>query len=63
MIEFFIIKKCDIKELETDLRYENKELEISFKRDMKDLEMRLPVRIGAMIAAGIVVVTALVKLL
>jgi len=44
-----------------------KELEISLKRDMKELELRLKhdltFRFGTMIAASIVIIAALVKLL
>jgi len=33
------------------------------KRDLKELEMRLTIRLGAIMAAGIVIVATLVKLL
>jgi len=49
--------------VKTFLEWIHKELELSFKRDMKDLEVRLTVRLGAMIAAGIVIVASLVSLL
>ena len=40
-----------------------KELDASSKRDNKELEMRLTIRLGGMMAASIVIVAALVKLL
>lgn len=39
------------------------ELEVGLKRDMKELEMRMLIRLGAIQAAGIAIVAALVKLL
>lgn len=38
-------------------------LRIELQRDMKELELRLTIRLGAMMAASIAVVAALVKLL
>ena len=66
--------KRDMKELETslkrdieELRRDMKGLETSLKRDMKELELRLKgeltLRFGAMMAASIAIITALVKLL
>jgi len=53
----------DMKELEKSM----KELENSLRRDMKEMELRLKhdltIRLGAMLAAGIAIVAALVKLL
>ncbi len=40
-----------------------KELEVSLKRDMKEIGMRLTIRIGAIQAAAIAIIAALVKLL
>ncbi|OQY43329.1 MAG: DUF1640 domain-containing protein [Desulfobacteraceae bacterium 4572_87] len=40
-----------------------KELEVSLKRDMKGLELRLTLRLGSMMAASIAMVAAFVKLL
>jgi len=58
--------KADMKELETSLRRDMKELETSLRRDMKELELRLrhdlTLRLGGMLAAGIAVIAALVKL-
>ena len=36
---------------------------LSLKRDMKELELRLTLRLGAMMTAGIIIVATLVKLL
>ena len=55
--------KRDIKELETSLRHDMKELETSLKRDIKESELRLIIKLGAMLTTGIIIVAALVKLL
>jgi predicted phage-related endonuclease len=56
-----------IKELETGLRHDMKELETSLRHDLKELELRLrhdlTLRLGAMLAAAVAIVAALVKLL
>lgn len=52
IIEERLATKQDLKEMETTLR-----------RDMKELEMRLTIRLGVMMAASIAVVATLVKLL
>jgi hypothetical protein len=65
--------KRDIKELEVSLKRDMKELEKTLRieleeirRDMKEMELRLKhdltIRLGAMIAAGIAIVAALIKL-
>ena len=36
---------------------------LALKRDIKELEMRLTIRLGAMMTAGIIIVATLVKLL
>jgi len=57
----------DMKELETGLRHDMKELETGLRRDMQEMELRLrhdlTLRLGAMLAAAVAVVAALVKLL
>ncbi|MBF0568311.1 MAG: hypothetical protein HQK95_05525 [Nitrospirae bacterium] len=40
-----------------------KEFENNFNRDLKELELRLSVRLGTIVAAGIAGVAAVVKLL
>lgn len=40
-----------------------KELEVTLRRDLKDLEYRLTIRLGGMLAAAVAIVAALVKLL
>jgi len=52
LVEERLATKQDLKELEVNLRHE-----------MRELEFRLTVRLGTMMAAGIAVVAALVKLL
>ena len=55
--------KRDMKELETSLKHDMKELETSLKRDIKESELRLIIKLGAMLTTGIIIVAALVKLL
>lgn len=52
LIDEKLATKQDLKELEACLRH-----------DMKELELRLTIRLGSMMVVGIGVVTALVKLL
>ncbi len=52
LIDERIATKQDLKELETTLR-----------RGVKELELRLTIRLGAMMAASIAIIAALVKLL
>lgn len=44
-------------------RHDLKELETILRRDIKELEMRLTIRLGGIVAVGIAVVATLVKLL
>ena len=39
------------------------EARLATKQDLKELEMRLTIRLGAIVASGIIIVAALVKLL
>ena len=57
--------KRDIKELETGLKRDNKELEtkMATKLDIKELEMRLTIRLGAIIVVAIGLFATLVKIL
>ncbi|MGR3177982.1 MAG: hypothetical protein ACUZ8E_07985 [Candidatus Anammoxibacter sp.] len=57
--ELEVCLKRDLKELETNLRSDILEV----RRDMKELELRMLIRLGAIQAVGIAVVAALVKLL
>jgi len=52
LIEERLATKQDLKNLEAEL-----------KRDIKELEMRLTIRLGAIVTVGIAVVAALVKIL
>ncbi|MBF0422054.1 MAG: DUF1640 domain-containing protein [Magnetococcales bacterium] len=52
LIEERLATKRDLKELEDNLR-----------RDMKEMELRLMIRLGGMQAASIAIVAALVKLI
>lgn len=45
------------------IQYDIKALETSLKRDIQELEMRITIRLGVMMAASIAIVAALVKLL
>ncbi len=51
--------KHDLKELEVVLKRDIAEV----KRDMKEMEMRLTIKLGAIATTGIIIVAALVKLL
>lgn len=53
IVEERLATKQDILALIRDM----KELETSIKRDNKELEMRLTIRLGAMMTAGIIIVT------
>ena len=46
-----------------DERLATKQDILALRRDLKELEMRLTIRLGAMLTAGIVIVATLVKLL
>ena len=50
------------RDIET-LRLEVSALRSDVQRDMKELEYKLTIRLGAMLAASVAVVAALVKLL
>jgi len=54
-----LVSKHDMKEMETSLRHDMADL----RGEMKELEMRLTIRLGAIMAAGIAIVATLVKLL
>jgi len=53
----------DLKESETTLRTEIQTLRTEFRSDLRDLEHRMTIRLGTMLAGGIVLVGAMVKLL
>ena len=59
LIESRLATKQDIELVRRDM----KELEASLKRDLKEMEMRLTIRMGILIAASIAIVATLVKLL
>ncbi len=61
--EFDTNLRAEIGELVTTLRAEMKELEARLRAEIKDSEHRMTVRLGTMMAAGIALVAALVKLL
>jgi hypothetical protein len=53
----------DQQESETALRTEIQTLRTEFRSDLRDLEHRMTIRLGTMLAGGIVLVGAMVKLL
>jgi hypothetical protein len=62
--------KRDLKDLELELKRDLlatkrdlKDLELELKRDLKEMEYRLTIRLGGLIALAIVTVATLVKLL
>ena len=59
IVEERLATKQDIATLHRDI----KELETSLQRDMKDMEYRMTIRLGAMLAVSITIMGALVKLL
>jgi predicted phage-related endonuclease len=59
IIEERLATKQDIVLLQRDI----KTLETDLKRDMKEMEMRLTIRLGVMMAGCIAVVATLVKIL
>ena len=56
-----------MKEMDTSLRHDMKEMDTSLRHEMKEMELRLKhdltLRLGAMLAASIAIITALVKML
>jgi len=67
IIDEKLATKQDLKELEISLKRDMKEMEVGLRHDMKEMELRLKhdltFRFGSMIAASIVIIAALVKLL
>jgi hypothetical protein len=53
----------DLKESETALRAELQSFRAEFKADLRNLEHRMTIHLGTMLAGGIVLVGAMVKLL
>ena len=69
IIEDRLSTKQDLKELEVALKQDLKELEVALKydildlkRDMKEMEQRIIIKLGAMMAASIAIIAALIKL-
>lgn len=59
LIDERLATKHDIMLVKQDI----KELETALKRDMKEMELRMTIKLGAITTTGIIVVAALVKLL
>ncbi|MBI5185168.1 MAG: DUF1640 domain-containing protein [Nitrospinae bacterium] len=59
LIDERLATKYDLKELDNAHKKDIAEL----RRDIKEMEMRLTIKLGAIVTTGIVIVTALVKLL
>lgn len=59
LIESSLASKRDIKELETKIEL----LRADLQRDLKEMEYRLTIRLGGLIALAVATVAALVKLL
>ena len=55
--------KRDIESTKAELQADISQLRIDTARDLRELEMRMLIRLGGMMAASIAVVAALVKLL
>jgi hypothetical protein len=67
LVDQELATKRDLQEMEIALKRDLKETETALKRDVLELELRLKhdltIRLGAMIAAAIAIVAAIVKLL
>ncbi|MGH8550628.1 MAG: DUF1640 domain-containing protein [Methylococcales bacterium] len=68
--ELEVALKRDVKELEVTLKRDIKELEVKIEqnhsdlvRDMKDLEYRMTIKLGAMLVVAVGVTGVLVKIL
>ncbi len=59
LIDERLATKHDIMLVKQDI----KELETALKRDMKEMELRMTIKLGAITTTGIIIVAALVKLL
>ena len=59
LIDERLATKHDLKELEVVLKRDIAEV----KRDMKEMELRMTIKLGAITTSGIIIVAALVKLL
>ena len=53
----------DMKEMETGLRRDMKEMETATKRDLKEMEQKLTIRLGVMMTASVVTMSALAAIL
>ena len=58
IIEDRLSTKQDLKELEVALKHDILDL----KRDMKEMEQRIIIKLGAMMAASIAIIAVLIKL-
>lgn len=63
LIEASLATKRDLKELEVKLSRDIEALRANLQRDLKDMEYRLTIRLGGLIALAVGAVAALVKLL
>ena len=63
VIEDKVATKRDLKELEMATKRDMKELELAIRQEMKELELRLTTRFGAMIAAAVAILAALIVLM
>lgn len=57
------LKAAGVPEVQAEALIEIIDEQLATKRDLKEMEMRLTIRIGAMMTAAIVIVATLVKLL
>ena len=63
VIEDKVATKRDLKELEAATKRDLKELEAALRQEMKELELRLITRFGAMLAAAVAILAALMALM
>lgn len=60
--EHYFMTKNDLKDVQNEMKELKTELKNEFKTDMKDLEHRLTVRLGMMLASSVGIISALITL-
>ena len=58
-----LASKADLEKLESALRSDMEKLESALRSDIEKLEQRMTIRLGGMLAVGLGIVVALLKLL
>lgn len=58
--EHYFMTKSDLKDVQNEMKELKTDLKNEFKADMKDLEHRLTVRFGVMLASSVGIISALI---